>query len=577
MLSTFDTFIRLLKMGKRYWLSYIFLCLLTFLLSLISVATAEMLKRLANAAVDQNMALLMNTLIMAVGILVVQFMGGLSKKVLSERLTYRSTLDMQSIVLKKVLRAKTVELDDYHSGDVLNRIDDSIRHAQNGVNEKAQQVIENVLQIIFLLTYLTFINLTLTLGVLVIAVMLPIIINLTSKPLRNLYKSRQIAQAEKESFVQDVIQGGEVVRSYSLVGKMKHILAQKYTRYLHDHFKVQRYEVILFRSHTFIWLFGVLFVFGFGGYLVTQNQLDVGAVVAFAVSFERFAFPLSGLSGIWAQFQHALAHGSRIFELLDLSEEDEEVEGNEPAAIGDISFKSVSFSYRTHKDALKQVTLTLQAGTTTALVGPSGSGKSTIANLLLGLYEPSSGKILIGGKPLHKIHVSEWRGKIAYIPQDPVLFTGTIFENIAMGKEKATLDEVVAAAKSAQIHDFIQSNEQHYNSVIGENGLQLSGGEKQRLAIARAFLASPEIVILDEPTSALDTENESLIIKAFENLFYGRTVLIITHRLTTIENVDQIIVIEKGEIAESGTRMELIQRKGKFSEMYDSSQGEIVL
>ncbi|GAB2546935.1 ABC transporter ATP-binding protein [Gracilibacillus alcaliphilus] len=576
-LSTSNVFIRLLRMGKRYVIWYIILCLLTVILSLLSVATAEMFNRLANAAVDKNMSLLINTVFLAVGILIVNLTVAILKKVLSERLMLRSTLYMQSNVLKNTLNTKMTNLDKYHTGDIINRITDSVQEAQAGVNIKSQEVLGNVLQIIFLLSYFSFINIPLTVGALLLAVILPMIINLVSKPMRNLYESRQHAIGEKESFIQDVIQGAEVVRSYSLTERMKRALERKYNQYLKYHFKVQRYEVALFRSHTLIWLLGILYIFGYGGYLVSINQLNVGDVVAFAISFERLAFPLSGLAGIWSQFQHSLSHGRRIFELLDLSKEQKLKEINRTTQIEDIHIEDVYFSYHQNQASLKGISMTLQKGKSTALIGPSGSGKSTLANLLLALYEPSKGNIYYGVDCLQDLDISDWRSRIAYIPQEPVLFTGTIFENIAIGKEGATLEEVISAAKSAQIHNSISNTRKQYDSVIGEDGLQLSGGEQQRITIARAFLSNPDIVILDEPTSSLDNTNERLIVEQLLEIFKGKTILIISHRLATIQHADHSAFMEDGQIIESGSHQELMQKKGKFYKMYYDGQKEGVI
>lgn len=564
-------------MGKRYLIWYITLCLLTLILALLSVATAEMFNRLANAAVDKNMSLLINTVFLAIGILSVNLIVAIFKKTLSEQLTLRSTLYMQSNVVENTLNTKMADLDKYHTGDIINRITDSVREAQSGVNIKSQEVLGNVLQIIFLLSYFSFIHIPLTIGALVLAVILPMLINFVSKPMRGLYESRQNAITEKESFIQDVIQGAEVVRSYSLTERMKQVLESKYNQYLNYHFKVQKYEVALFRSHTLIWLLGILYVFGYGGYLVSINQLNVGDVVAFAISFERLAFPLAGLAGVWAKFQNSLAHGRRIFELLDLSKEQKLGKKNGPIQIEDIHIDNVYFSYPQSQLSLKGISMTLQKGKSTALIGPSGSGKSTLANLLLALYKPDNGKIYYGIHDLQDMDIANWRSRIAYIPQDPVMFTGSIFENIAIGKEGATWEEVITAATAAQIHNSIRNTSKQYDSVIGEDGLQLSGGEIQRITIARAFLSNPDIVILDEPTSSLDTTNERLIVEQLLEIFKGKTILIISHRLATIQNADQIVFMEDGYVIESGNHKDLVQKKGEFYRMYyDDSKEEVI-
>lgn len=576
-LSTLNIFFRLLGMGKRYLAWYIGLSFITVLLSTISVAEAEVFRRLANAAADQDMELLFQTVALAIGIVLIRFFGSVFNTYVSQTLHVRSTMNMQSSLLNKVLRSKVAELDKYHSADIINRIDESVREAQVGVNIRAQAFLANILQIVFILSYLSFMNVWLTFGGLVIASILPLIINLCSGPMRTLYEQRQHAIVAKEALVQDVIQGAEIVRSYSLTNKMRSAVEKAYNPYLKHHFKLKGYEVGLFRSHTFIWIIGVLYAFGVGGYLISNNQMEVGDVVAFAIVFERFAFPLSSLSGLWAQFQSSIAHGRRIFELLDTEEEPKPDQVAILAEINSIHLKDVHFSYDPPSKALNGVKMTIEKGKSTALIGPSGSGKSTIAHLLMFLYEPSSGDILNGTQRIQDVGISNWRQRIAYIPQQPIIFSGTIFDNIALGKEGATLDEVIAAAKSAQIHQSIIKTDQKYDTQIGEGGLQLSGGEKQRIAIARAFLRNPELVILDEPTSALDQQHETLIMKEIAELFLGKTVLIISHRFSTIQMADHIVFLENGKVVESGSHHELMQKQERYYEMFYANQKEGVI
>lgn len=570
-------FLNILRMGKRYLSWYICLSLITVILSTVSVAVAEMFRRLANAAAEKDMVLLLHTAVLAMGILIFQLFGTLLKTYLAESLNLRSTLHMQSSLLKKVLKLQAKELDKYHLAEIMNRIDESVRIAQTGINVNAQQVLGHVLQIFFIVSYLLAMNVWLTLGGICIATILPLFMNLLSKRMRSVYEQRQQAIVHKEALIQDVIQGAEVARSYSLADRMKKSLESQYNRYLKHHFKLKWFEVSLFRSHTLVWMLGILYAFGLGGYYISINRLEVGDVVAFMIVFERFAFPLAALSGIWAQFQHSMVHSRRILELLNL-EEEQEKDDHSFIGIHDIHFKNVHFSYPTKQQVLNGITLTIHKGKFTALVGPSGSGKSTLAYVLLALYKPSSGVILNGNRRIQDIGLSNWRGSIAYIPQDPVLFTGTIFDNIAMGKEGATLEEVTAAATSAQIHNYINNTAQQYNSRIGGGGLQLSGGEKQRVAIARALLMNPELVILDEPTAALDSNNEALIMSEVQRIFRGKTILMIAHRLSTLQSAEQIIFIDDGKVVEIGNHQELIQRKGRYYEMYNANHkgGEAV-
>jgi ATP-binding cassette subfamily B protein AbcA/BmrA len=571
--STFGLFWRLLGLGKRYWFHYILLCVLTTSLALLNVAMAEILKRLADAAVGLNMDLLVQAAWLTVGVLIANLAGSVLNKMLSSSLEYRSTLFIQSRLLDKIVNMKIRDLDKYHSGDLINRLCDSLHQAQHGVNVRAQELLGHLLQIAFVLSYLAILHFWLTFGALILAFFLPLLVNILSGPMRNLYESRQKAIADKEAFLQEVMQGGEVVRSYHLLERMKGRFKQKYDAVLQPHLKLVRYETSVFRSHTLVWMLGVLYAFSCGGYLVSEGRIGVGDVVAFAVAFERFAFPLTGLAGMWTQFQQAIVQARRVFELFDL---DEEGRGrlSPPERLSAITFEHVSFSYDDPNPVLDQITLELKPGRPTALVGPSGSGKSTLAGLLLKFYEPTGGSVLVDGHDLREIDIRAWRKRIAYIPQEPVLFSGSFFENIAVGNPDASPDDVRAAAEAAQIHDYIMSTARQYDTAIGEGVLPLSGGEKQRVVIARALLANPDILVFDEPTSALDAENERLIFRELRHLFHDRIVLIITHRLSTVRDMEHIVVLEGGRIVEQGSYDELIGRNGRFQAMVSSGKGE---
>jgi len=307
-------------------------------------------------------------------------------------------------------------------------------------------------------------------------------------------------------------------------------------------------------------------LFCLGCYLVIQGEITYGAVTAFMAYAQRLLGPALRFTEISNLIQQTLVSADRIFEVLDAEPEIKEVkEAKElPPIKGHIKFEKVSFAYVPGEPVLNEIDFEVQPGTTVALVGHTGCGKTTIGNLLLRLYDPQSGRILIDGHNIAEVTLKSLRSQIGVVLQDTILFNTTIKENIKYGKRNATDQEVIQAAKIAEIHDFIMSKPDGYETIIGEGGTKLSVGQKQRIAIARAVITNPGILVMDEATSSLDSESEALIQKALKNVLAGRTSIIIAHRLSTIVNADLIIVMDKGRIIEMGTHRELLKKKDGF-------------
>ncbi len=320
---------------------------------------------------------------------------------------------------------------------------------------------------------------------------------------------------------------------------------------------------------------GPMLVYLIGGYLLTKDQITIGGILTFATLLGRMYNPVTQLSNIQVDFMRSFALFDRIFEYLDLTTETEAesllgepvVADAAPITEGQIRFEAVEFSYG-HSAALQGIDLTLPAGQMTAIVGPSGAGKSTLTNLLPRLYTPTKGRITIDGIDIAQLPLTTLRRSIGMVSQEAFLFNSTIRENLLYAKPDATDEELIAAAKAAYIHDFITSLPEGYDTPVGNRGVKLSGGEKQRLAIARVILKDPKILILDEATAALDALSEHYVQKAMDQLMEDRTAIVIAHRLATIANADQILVMDHGEIAEQGSHEELLTQAGLYSKLY---------
>ncbi len=317
-----------------------------------------------------------------------------------------------------------------------------------------------------------------------------------------------------------------------------------------------------FASFIIFCLFGaIILIVGYGAYLVQNKTISVGNLTQFVIYTVFVGAALGGFSEYYAQIQKTLGATQRVRELFHEVPEALQIEQIGVIDEGNLRFDDIYFTYPSRLDypVLQGVSFEMKAGEVTALVGQSGAGKSTIAQLLMRLYEPQRGQILLNDKPIREFSLSEWRKLIAIVPQDVLLFGGTILENILYGKLNATTEEVYHAAKLANAHEFIMSFPEGYNTIVGERGVKLSGGQRQRIAIARALLKNPKILILDEATSSLDSESEHLVQEALNTLMKGRTTLIIAHRLSTIKAAHQILVLQNGKIIEKGTHQELVQ------------------
>ena len=315
---------------------------------------------------------------------------------------------------------------------------------------------------------------------------------------------------------------------------------------------------------------GAVAVLAVGAVMVVRGQLTLGTLVAFLAYITSFYDPIDRLTEVDNIFQEAIAAGERIFELLDETTEviDAPNARELPAIRGEMVFDQVTFRYGTGDRVLHGISFKMEPGQMVALVGPSGAGKTSIANLICRFYDPIQGNVTVDGHNLRDIQLASLRRQIAVVLQDSFLFNNTVAQNLLYGKPDATEDELIEAARTANAYDFITKLSEGFDTELGERGVKLSGGQKQRLALARAILADPKILILDEATSSVDAEAEYLIQQALERVLKGRTALVIAHRLSTIRNADKILVLDAGRIVEAGNHTELMERGGLYSRLY---------
>ncbi|MFF6015693.1 ABC transporter ATP-binding protein [Lysinibacillus fusiformis] len=454
-------------------------------------------------------------------------------------------------------------------GDLMSRVTNDIDNLNTALAQSVTQIVSSILTVVGVSIAMFTLSWPLAIVTLII---IPLIVFTTKQIIKRSsknYAARQRDLGKLNGYIEEMITGAEVL---TLFGKEQQSIDTFHQQNENLRNSAQRAEItsgLLGPINNFMNNLGLAIVIGTGALLAVKGLVTVGIIAAFVTYTRQFFRPLNQLSNLLNTFQSAIAGAERVFEIID---EPSEV-ADRPQAIeasslkGDVVFKQVSFSYEQGKPVLQNINFQAKAGETIALVGPTGSGKTTIINLLTRFYDVDQGEILIDGHHIEHYKMSTIRQRVGVVLQDTYLFSGTIRENIRFGKLDATDEEVVDAAKIANAHHFIKYLPTQYDTPVQAGGANLSQGQRQLIAIARAILENADILILDEATSSVDTQTEVDIQKGLQNLMQGRTSFVIAHRLKTIENADQILVIQQGEIIEQGNHQELMEQQGMYRQL----------
>lgn len=473
-------------------------------------------------------------------------------------------------VQKQILRLPIRFFDNTKSGALVSRIMTDVEGVRNLVGTGLLQLVGGTLSAVICLFMLINISPIMTLLVLVPMAVFGVISFKAFSYIRPVFRERGQLNAEVTGRLTETLNGVRVIKGFNAEEQEIKTFEDGVEKLYLNVKKSLTSTSLLTSSATFLIGLATVGIMGLGGYYVINDSMTMGDLISFVLFLGFVTFPIVQMSNIGSQLTEAFAGLDRTEEIMNTAiEDDGTVRTIKIDKIkGDIVFNDVSFAYEEGKPVLKNINFTAPVGSVTALVGTSGSGKTTIAGLAATFLNPDSGMITVDGVDLTKISLNSYRSQLGVVLQDDFLFEGTIRENILFPRPNATEDELTKAVKGAFVHEFTDRFEKGLDTVIGERGVKLSGGQRQRIAIARAILANPRILILDEATSNLDTESESYIQESLRSLMSGRTTFVIAHRLSTIRQANQILVIENGEIEERGMHEELIEKKGRYFQLY---------
>lgn len=518
----------------------------------------------------KNMALL-NAI--AAGIVFIFLLRGIffyGQNYLMSYIGQKVVIDIREAVYRHLHRLSLSYFEKRQTGAIMSYITNDVAALQNALVDNLIEMVTEGMVLIGSMASMFYIHWKLSLLTFVTLPLVAQAMNIFGKKLRTSSRVMQERAADITSVLQETIASVRVIKSFV----REDYEIDRFNRENYSNFRAQMKTAQLMATLTpvieFLGAIGVTVIIWYGGLEVINGNLTSGSLIAFLIYVVNITNPIKRLSRVYANIQRALAAAQRVFDVLDTEPEIQDQPNAQilPPISGKVAFENVSFAYKPEEMALDNISLTAEPGQMIAIVGPSGAGKTTIANLIPRFYDPMSGKVLIDDIDIQTVTLESLRRQIGIVPQETTLFNGTVYENILYGNLEASRDQIVAAAKAANAHQFISAMPQGYETQIGERGSQLSGGQRQRIAIARAILKNPRVLILDEATSALDTESEKLVQEALDQLMVGRTSFVIAHRLSTVQRAANILVMNKGRIIEQGTHQTLVATGGMYNKLY---------
>lgn len=564
-------YLRLLQYIKPYMPRLVLAVICIIFASAANLYVPWILKDVIDEVLTQKDMVKLNTI--AAGIIAIYFLRGIffyGQTYLMSFIGQRVVIDIREGIYRHMQRLELAYYEKRKTGTLMSYITNDVAALQGALIDSLIEMVTEGMILIGSVAAMFYLDWKLSLLTFITMPLIAHTMKIFGRKMRSASATLQERTADITSVLQESISAVRVIKSFV----REDFEIKRFNRENLSNFRAQMRTAQLTATLTpmieFLAAIGVTVIIWLGGREVIEGQLTAGALIAFLIYAVNISNPVKRLSRVYSNIQKALAAADRIFAVLDTEPEIKDAPDAValPPIKGHVTFEKVGFSYKEGEPVLKNVDIDAAPGQMVAIVGPSGAGKTTIANLIPRFYDVTEGCITIDDFDIRTVTVASLREQIGIVPQETVLFNGTVYDNILYGDLNASEEQVIAASKAGNAHKFITDMPEGYQTQIGERGSKLSGGQRQRIAIARAILKNPQVLILDEATSALDTESEQLVQEALDKLMIGRTSFVIAHRLSTVQRADMILVMEKGQIVERGTHEALLEQGGLYSKLH---------